>query len=82
MLLNVLRTHAHLHQPRTALRVPPLQVVAAAVSDATSILSAMKVGTVSVLAAAALMPVRNGFTWDAAAKDFKIDPALRQVQQP
>lgn len=42
-------------------------------------LSVMKVGTISVLAAAALMPVRNGFSWDAEAKEFKIDPALRQV---
>jgi hypothetical protein len=56
-----------------------LQVVSAAVQDATTLLSVMKVGTISVLAAAALMPVRNGFTWDAETKSFKIDPALRQV---
>jgi hypothetical protein len=54
-------------------------VVAAAIKDATTMLSVMKVGTISVLAAAALMPVRNGFSWDAEAKEFKIDPALRQV---
>jgi hypothetical protein len=58
------------------------QVVAAAVSDATTLLSVMKVGTISVLAAAALAPVRNGFVWDAAAKAFKCDPALRQVEPP
>jgi hypothetical protein len=39
----------------------------------------MKVGTISVLAAAALMPVRNGFVWEAETKSFKIDSALRQV---
>jgi hypothetical protein len=42
----------------------------------------MKVGTISVLAAAALAPVRNGFVWDAAAKAFRCDPALRQVEAP
>lgn len=57
------------------------QVVAAAVKDATTLLSVMKVGTISVLAAAALMPVRNGFTWDAESKSFQIDPVLRQVGQ-
>lgn len=59
-----------------------LQVVAAAVKDATTILSVMKVGTISVLAAAALMPVRNGFKWDAETRTFNIDPALRQVEPP
>lgn len=56
-----------------------MQVVAAAIKDATTLLSVMKVGTISVLAAAALMPVRNGFSWDPASKSFQIDPALRQV---
>jgi hypothetical protein len=59
-----------------------VQVVAAAVTDATTLLSDIKVGTISVLAAAALMPVRNGFTWDAASKSFKFDPVLRQVGAP
>eukprot|EP00882_Tetradesmus_deserticola_P016747 GHRQ01017905.1.p2 GENE.GHRQ01017905.1~~GHRQ01017905.1.p2 ORF type:complete len:141 (-),score=73.98 GHRQ01017905.1:42-464(-) len=54
-------------------------VVAAAIKDATPALSAMNVGTVSVLAAAALMPVRNGFVWDAAAGAFKLEPCLQQV---
>lgn len=54
-------------------------VVAAAIKDATPLLSAMKVGTVSVLAAAALMPVRNGFVWDEAAGAFKVEPCLQQV---
>jgi len=56
-----------------------VQVVAAAIKDATTLLSVMKVGTISVLAAAALMPVRNGFSWDPESKSFQIDPALRQV---
>jgi hypothetical protein len=54
-------------------------VVAAAIKEATPLLSAMKVGTVSVLAAAALMPVRNGFVWDEAAGAFKVEPCLQQV---
>ncbi|KAF6253758.1 carboxyl transferase domain-containing protein [Scenedesmus sp. NREL 46B-D3] len=57
-------------------------VVAAAIKDATPLLSSMKVGTVSVLAAAALMPVRNGFVWDAAAGAFKLEPCLQQVEPP
>lgn len=56
-----------------------VQVVAAAVTDATTLLSDIKVGTISVLAAAALMPVRNGFSWNAESKRFKFDPVLRQV---
>jgi hypothetical protein len=54
-------------------------VVAAAIKDATPLLSAMKVGTVSALAAAALMPVRNGFVWDEAAGAYKVEPCLQQV---
>lgn len=56
-----------------------VQVVAAAVTDATTLLSDIKVGTISVLAAAALMPVRNGFSWNAESKRFNFDPVLRQV---
>jgi hypothetical protein len=54
-------------------------VVAAAIKEATPLLSAMRVGTVSVLAAAALMPVRNGFVWDEASGAFKVEPCLQQV---
>jgi len=70
--------------PRGATATPKqiAQVVAAAINDATTLLSVMKVGTISVLAAAALMPVRNGFSWDPASKSFQIDPALRQVEPP
>jgi len=56
------------------------QVVAAAITDATPTLHGMKVGTISVLAAAALMPVRNGFVWDDAEKMFRFEPCLRQVR--
>jgi len=56
------------------------QVVAAAIKDATPTLHGMKVGTISVLAAAALMPVRNGFVWDDADKMFRFEPCLRQVR--
>lgn len=55
------------------------RVVAAAVKDATTILQVMKVGTVAILAAAALMPVRNGFVWDDNKKTFQFEPCLRQV---
>lgn len=55
------------------------QVVAAAIKDATPTLHGMKVGTISVLAAAALMPVRNGFVWDEADHMFRFEPCLRQV---
>lgn len=64
------------------LAVTQQQVVAAAIKDATPQLSAMKVGTISLLAAAALAPVRNGFVWDTATQAFKCDPALRQVEAP
>lgn len=55
------------------------RVAAAAIKDASTILQVMKVGTVTVLAAAALMPVRNGFIWDNAKKSFQFEPCLRQV---
>lgn len=57
------------------------QVVAAAIQDASTILQVMRVGTVTVLAAAALMPVRNGFVWDEGKKGFQFEPCLRQVSE-
>eukprot|EP00879_Flechtneria_rotunda_P003437 GHRR01003666.1.p1 GENE.GHRR01003666.1~~GHRR01003666.1.p1 ORF type:complete len:1583 (+),score=615.48 GHRR01003666.1:404-5152(+) len=70
--------------PRSPTATPKqiTQVVAAAVKDASSLLKAMKVGTVSVLAAAALMPVRNGFVWDMEEQAYKFEPYLRQVEAP
>lgn len=55
------------------------RMVSAAVLDATPALQGMRVGTVSVLAAAALMPVRNGFVWDETKQAFQLEPSLRQV---
>lgn len=69
--------------PRTAASPKHIsRVVAAAVEDATPALKSMRVGTVSVLAAAALMPVRNGFVWDEAKAAFQYEPCLRQVEPP
>jgi hypothetical protein len=52
----------------------------AAVAAVRDILRSMHVSAVSLLMAGpSLVPVRNGYTWDAAAEQYMASPFLRQV---